>query len=221
MDILSYIIGRKQGENSSGGGSDINLSDYFASTIDYTGFAKMIKKIPDTTIVQGTDLHNAFEHFQGTEIPLLDTSSVTNMRSMFNECPNLITIPLLDTSSVTDMSSMLANCSSLKSIPLIDTSSVTGANVNYMFYNCTLLETIPVLNLSKVTNMNNMFTGCTHLSDLSLDNILQMCINSNVTTTSRKKLTAIGLLEENYPTTKLERLAHYPSFIEAGWITGY
>ena len=48
-----------------------------------------------------------------TEIPLLDTSNVTNMYGMFAYCTNLTTIPLLDTSKVTNMQNMFGSCSSL------------------------------------------------------------------------------------------------------------
>ena len=34
---------------------DVDLSDYFTSSISDTGFTKMIKKIPDNTTVSGTN----------------------------------------------------------------------------------------------------------------------------------------------------------------------
>ena len=69
-----------------------------------------------------------------TTIPLIDTSSVTNMNSMFNACYLLTTIPQLDTSRVTRMISMFSYCESLTTIPLIDTSSVTS--MGSMLYRC-------------------------------------------------------------------------------------
>jgi len=217
MDLFSYLLGKK----SSGGGGSADLSDYFTSTINYEGFEAMVKKIPDTTTVEGTDLHGAFTGYKGTAIPLLDTSNVTVMNSMFNGCTNLITIPLLNTSKVNNMSSMFNNCSSLISIPSIDTSSVISGNMNNMFGGCSSLETVPVLNTTNITNMNDMFSGCTSLSDTSLDNILQMCINSKVSVQTRKKLTSIGILSTNYPASKIEALPHYQDFINAGWTIGY
>lgn len=218
MELFSYLLGKK---SSGGGGGGADLSDYFTSTIGYEGFEAMVKKIPDTTTVEGTDLHSAFVGYKGTAIPLLDTSNVTVMNGMFNGCTNLITIPLLNTSKVNNMTSMFNNCSSLVSIPLIDTSSVISANMNNMFANCTSLETVPVLNTTNLTNMNDMFYGCTSLSDTSLDNILQMCINSKITMQTRKKLTSVGISSTNYPASKIEALPHYQDFIDAGWVTGY
>ena len=218
MELFSYLLGKKSG---GGGGGGADLSDYFQPSIDYEGFEAMVKKIPDTTTVEGTDLTSAFVKYKGTTIPLLDTSNVLIMTSMFNGCTNLITIPLLNTSKVNNMTSMFYNCSSLKSIPLIDTSSVVAINMGNMFTNCTSLETVPVLNTSNITSMNNVFNGCTSLSDTSLDNILQMCINSKVTMQSRKKLSNVGMTAENYPVSRIEALPHYQDFIDAGWTIGY
>ena len=94
----------------------------------------------------------------------LDTSSVTDMQTMFMNCTNLTTIPLLDTSKVTDMGAMFRDCTNLKTIPLLDTSNVTG--MNSMFYGCTSLTTIPLLNTSSVTNMQYMFRDCTNLTTI-------------------------------------------------------
>ena len=73
-----------------------------------------------------------------TNVPLFDTSNVTNMGDMFDGCSSLTSIPLFDTSSVTIMLGMFRYCSSLTSIPLFDTSSVTI--MSYMFYNCINVE---------------------------------------------------------------------------------
>ena len=87
-------------------------------------------------------------------IPLLNTTSLTNMGSMFYYCYSLTAIPLLDTSNVINMSNMFQNCHSLKTIPLLDTSSVT--NMSNMFSNCYSLKTIPQLVTSSVTNMSKI-----------------------------------------------------------------
>jgi surface protein len=52
-----------------------------------------------------------------TTLPLLDTSSVSNMYRLFEGCSSLTTIPFLNTSNVSDMDFMFEGCSSL---PLID-----------------------------------------------------------------------------------------------------
>ena len=96
--------------------------------------------------------------------PLLDTSSVTDMSSMFYDCSNLTTIPQLDTSKVTDMRSTFASCTNLTTIPQLDTSNVT--NMENTFASCSNLTTIPQLDTSNVINMENTFYGCSNLATI-------------------------------------------------------
>ena len=111
-----------------------------------------------------------FFNYKGTNIDRLisysDTSSVTNMGNMFQNCQNLTTIPLINTSSATSMSSMFANCSKLTTIPQLDTSSVT--DMSRMFQNCSNLTTIPLINTSSVTNMSSMFVSCSKLTTIDI-----------------------------------------------------
>ena len=90
-----------------------------------------------------------------------DTSNVTNMSRMFENCFILINIPQLDTSNVTDMSVMFNYCRSIKTIPLINTSKVK--NMNAMFSSCRDLQAIPQLDTSNVTDMSSMFNSCVNL----------------------------------------------------------
>jgi len=121
----------------------------------------------DTSSV--TNMHAMFQDCSKlTTIPLLNTSKVTDMHYMFNDCTNLTTIPLLDTSRVIDISWMFNDCTNLTTIPELDTSSVT--DMHTMFASCTNLTTIPLLNTSKVTNMGQMFNNCTNLTTIPLLN---------------------------------------------------
>ena len=97
-----------------------------------------------------------------TTVPAFDTSNVTSMSYMFNTCGKLTTIPELDTSNVTTMQGMLQDCRNLTTVPELDTSKVT--NMYYMFYYCTNLTTVPAFDTSKVTNMGGMFYHCTKLT---------------------------------------------------------
>ena len=122
----------------------------------------------DTSSV--TNMENMFNDCTNlTEIPQLDTSNVTSMQSMFNGCTNLTTIPLLDTSSVVNMNYMFRGCTNLTNIPQLDTSSVT--NMEFMFFACTNLTNIPQLDTSNVTSMVHMFNGCTNLTTIPLLNL--------------------------------------------------
>ena len=184
-------------DNLPSGGAD--LSDYFTPTISsgsasVSGVMAMLKTIPEDTVVSGTSLNYAFSDFQGTTIPLLDTSNVTTMSNTFAGATNLLSIPLIDTSHVT--------------------------NTGSMFQHCDNLVTVPILDLSSVTFMRYMFRYCVSLSDTSLDNILQMCIGAT-SYSSTKTLAFLGFTSTDYPASRIEALPHYSAFTSAGWTIGY
>ena len=102
-------------------------------------------------------------------LPKIDTSGVTDMKHMFDNCRSLTAIPQLDTSKVSNMSYMFNNCYSLKAIPQLDTSKVT--TMMYMFNNCYSLTTIPQLDTSNVSNMSYAFSNCSSLTHAYLKNV--------------------------------------------------
>lgn len=150
------------------------------------------------------------------EVPLLDTSKAVDTSCMFRRCSSLKEVPLLDTSNVTDMGSMFAYCTSLKEAPALNTSKVT--TFNSMFCQCTNLEHVPLLDTSNVIGMFNTFEKCTNLSDESLNNILAMCTNATKIT-SNKTLKYLSLTSDQ--ATKCTTLSNYSAFTSAGWTTGY
>ena len=110
-----------------------------------------------------------------THVPVMDTSSVTNMSYMFGLCSSLTHVPDLDTSSATDMSGMIYGCSSLTHAPAMDTSSAT--DMSYMFSGCSSLTHVSDMDTSNVTNMSAMFSECsslTHVPDLDTSSVTNM-----------------------------------------------
>ena len=107
-------------------------------------------------------------------IELLNTSAVTNMTSMFDNCAKLTNLNLgnFDTSNVTNMASMFQRCNGLTNINLssFDTSNVT--NMGSMFSYCNSLNTLDVANFdtSNVVSMDYMFNICENLTSLNLSN---------------------------------------------------
>ena len=150
------------------------------------------------------------------KIPLIDTSKVTIMSYMFQDCIALTTIAQLDTSAVTDMRYMFENCTALTTIPQLDTSKVTI--MSSMFRGCTALTTIPQLDTSAVTDIYHMFYNCTALSNDSLNNILAMFTNATAYTDT-KTLKYIGLSETQ--ATTCTTLSNWSACEAAGWTTGY
>lgn len=200
------------------------VDDYFIGDIQYgtsetSGANRMIKKIPDNTIVTGTNLDRAFyQCVELTSIPLLDTSNVTTMNYTFYGCMALTTIPLLNTSNVTTMNYTFKNCTSLTQIPLINTSNVT--EMEQMFYDTRRLNTIPLLNTSNVTKMNGMFysSGITSLPQINTSNVTNFNTMfrqaTNLTTVPTLDLTSATNTEQMfYACTALTTI---PNFVNCG-----
>ena len=103
-----------------------------------------------------------------------DTSKMTDMSWMFNNCLILTTLDLsnFDTSNVTNMSYMFSGCQSLTSLNLsnFDTSKVT--DMSYMFSYCSRLMSLDLssFDTSQVTDMSYMFEDCSGLTLLDLSN---------------------------------------------------
>ena len=103
-----------------------------------------------------------------------DTSNVTNMSYMFSKCQSLTSLDLsnFDTSKVTDMSYMFSYCSRLISLDLssFDTSNVT--DMSYMFEDCSGLTLLDLSNFNteNVTDMHYMFKYCDSLTTINVSN---------------------------------------------------
>lgn len=121
---------------------------------------------------KNSGMFSNFSYLKSADLSGLDTSSMTDMRSMFYGCKSLrkINAPGFSTSEVTDMSSMFSGCSSLESLDLssFNTSKVT--DMSSMFSGCSSLATLDVstFDTSKVTDMRWMFSNCSFLKNLDL-----------------------------------------------------
>lgn len=163
---------------SKTGDSAVIKADDFDTAIEAIptgGGENTLKKLLDAT----KSCQYLFNYYNGTSVDDLisysDTSNVTKMDSMFEECSNLTTVHQLNTSNVTNMSAMFRFCRSLTSIPELDTSKVT--TMKYMFQSCFKLTTVPQLNTSNVKDMSYMFQSCSRLTtvpQLDVSNVTNM-----------------------------------------------
>ena len=121
---------------------------------------------------------DSFKFYDASRNPIIfiglsvsDTSSVTNMGSMFDGCSSLTTLDLssFDTSAVTDMQYMFRNCGELKSLNLtsFDTSAVTDMSHMFSSSSLTTLD-LSSFDTSAVTGMFGMFEYCIRLTSLDL-----------------------------------------------------
>ena len=99
-------------------------------------------------IVLNSNASGMFASFANlTEIDFghgLDTSKVTNMRSMFYDCGSLTSLDLsgFDTSKVTDMARMFSSCGSLSKLDLSGFDSSNVGNMEDIFYGCSSLKNL-------------------------------------------------------------------------------
>lgn len=194
MDVFSYLLGKK----SSGSGESI--TDYFDKKIDTYNPGSIIKKIPEGIYLDDeiTELNGSFYGWNKiTEIPLFDTSNVTNMAWMFEGCSSLVTIPSFNTSNVENFGGMFSGCSSLETVPQLNGASVTGSSVDLL---------------------QHMFEECSSLSNESLRNILKFLLTcANYTGIKRLKFIGLNSTQANYCRT----LSEWATLESQGWSTGY
>ena len=113
-----------------------------------------------------------FSQVTNLDLSNLDTSKVTDMNQMFQDCSSLTSLNLsnFDTSNVTDMGGMFDGCTGLNELDLtsFDTSKVI--NMKNMFDGCSSLTSLNLSNFdtSKVNDIERMFRDCTGLNELDL-----------------------------------------------------
>lgn len=124
----------------------------------------------------------------------MDFPKATSLSSLFNGCKNIEDVTTLSIPKATNMSNAFNNCTNLKHVAVWDTTLLTGSGLSSTFLNCP------------------------NLTNESLNNIMQICINSTKIT-SNKTLKYIGLTSDQ--ATICQSLANYQAFLDAGWTTGY
>ena len=137
----------------------------------------------------------------------LNTSEVTDMSEMFDDCSILTSLDVFDfkTSKVTNMSKMFNGCSRLSSLNLskFNTSKVT--NMSKMFNGCSGLNYLNVnnFNTSAVTDMREMFFGCSGLTELYLSNFNTSAVtNMSAMFSGCSRLTELNLSNFNTSAVK-------------------
>ena len=164
-------------DSSRLGVKSVNISEnghqeFHAIDFDLDGFSTIGIDVNVPTGGGGTkinvgELGLKFGNSTFSTVPdIFDFSKVTDTKSMFYGCKNLLSIPQFDTSKATDMGHMFYFCTSLQSIPLLNTSNVTY--MGSVFQDCRVLTTIPQLDTSNVTSVDNMFMGCDALESIPL-----------------------------------------------------
>lgn len=105
-------------------------------------------------------------------IPVAKFDGVTNMNSMFYNCPSLTSLDLSswNTSNVTNMYQMFGSCTSLTSLDVSHFNTEKVADMREMFFGCRSLSSLDVSNFNtkNVTDIHHMFCSCESLTSLDL-----------------------------------------------------
>ena len=167
------------------------IEDYKVPTIDGNLIRTVNVNIVPKINMQLTGLKLAYSNI--TEVPdWVDWEGITDMSFMFYNCKKINTLPEINTSNVTNMSNIFENCTNLidgnellkwdfgnvktlekafnytqlDKIPSIDTKNVT--NFSYAFANfAKYLKEVEPINTSNATTFNNMFY------DFSTESVLE------------------------------------------------
>ena len=159
-------------------GADVTDASYgfrkWTSTVD--DYVKRVVFDESFKGVQPTSTEWWFKHcteltsIEGLQY--LDTSEVTNMEAMFDNCKNLSSLDLshFNTSKVENMSSLFYGCYSLKELDLSTFNTEKVEYMDAMFASCKALEELDVskFNTGQVILMVAMFTSCNSLKELDL-----------------------------------------------------
>ncbi len=199
--------------NSTSGVGTIESNTY-KNFLGFSNREKVKKVIFSNEVYAPEDMENFFAIFPNVisiNLNNLNTSNVTNMKSMFSNCINLTSLDVskLDTTNVTNMESMFSGCSNLESLNIGDLATFNVTNVKYMFQGCTSLTNLNLefFDTDNVTDMSFMFQGCTSLTNLNLRGVITSEVNNmNYMFAECNSLTNLDL--SGFNTSKVTNMAN-------------
>lgn len=161
---------------------DFTISSYSSPNwrydIDFKELAKIKTVVFDPSFKDARlkDCSWWFSGFMGlttiTHLEYLNTSQVTNMQCMFQDCESLEALDLstFNTENVTNMYGMFESCKSLKSLNLSSFNTSKVKQMGYMFNNCESLTALDLsrFNTENVKDYEYMFHSCKSLTALDL-----------------------------------------------------
>ena len=154
-------------------------SSFMFNGLSFTQLQKVVtidfNNCINTSLV--TDMRSMFyrcSSLTSLNVNNFNTEKVTNMWEMFSDCSSLTSLDLSNfkTEQVTDMSFMFRDCSSLTSLDVSKFNTEQVTKMNFMFRGCSSLTSLNVSNFKteKVTGMNGMFDNCSSLTSLNVSN---------------------------------------------------
>lgn len=228
VDVSQYA---NANVNVQGSSSDYNAKLSLQGMTNLS-LSYAIRKISNLDLTGITSCSSSFSGLGNlTELgELSNSSSVTNMSSMFYGCSSLSSLGTstfgsnFSTANVTNgMSNMFQYCSNLVSLDLTNFNTKKVTYMTRMFQGCGNLESITFgsdFSLEKCTvssSLQQMFGACSKLTNTTLNAILG--ILATYGGSSNKTLQYIGLTSAQ--ATTCTGLSNWSALSSAGWTTGY
>lgn len=149
----------------------------FICELDGERYSFVWKDLVEEFDIELINFTSAEELFCNTDFEVIDlegmnTSQVTNMSSIFENCQNLSYVSLkeLDCSKVVSMKDMFLECPNLKEADLSTLELKSVRDLSGMFYECTNLRSISfqTSGVIRPSSMRDMFSGCLSLAEIDL-----------------------------------------------------
>lgn len=148
-----------------------DMSYMFYGCIENTG-------IPAMNTLSLTNMNSMFQNNSKlSRISGLNTSLVNNIEYAFCGCESLISMQELDVQNADSLMSTFARCRSLSNIILKNHNNIN--NLHYAFYECESLTSLPEIETSIVTDMQYMCYGCKSLSTVHTIKMDALCDSSS------------------------------------------
>jgi len=145
-----------------------------------------VTSLPEFNFNNLTFAHCIFEDCTNiTSIPNYNFSKVTNMCRAFYGCTNLTTVPKFNVASNPSLKQAFQMCTNLTTVP-----NLKSNDYSFMCSGCENLTDIPQLDVSLIGNngLSCIAGRCNNLTNASIQNIINMCLNSGITGVSYTNL---------------------------------
>ena len=155
---------------------DLNTGYYMPGWTTNSSDVKYAAFDPSFSDACPKSTHSWFSSMQNlqsiTGLEYLNTSEVTDMAYMFNDCIRLTSLDVshFNTEKVTTMNSMFYGCLRLESLDVSAFNTAKVENMQWMFLACKALTSLDVshFDTKNVQDMNHMFYNCNNLSNLDV-----------------------------------------------------
>lgn len=138
-----------------------------ATGLVYAGSSPLLEAflaVPNVTTLDFGASNPTANHYQFKQAKIYNIDALTDGSYMFSDCYGLEHVEFnCDTSGLTAVEWMFQQCYSLQIAPAMDLSGLTGVGAKEMFYNCEALRVVPDYEMPLCQRTQGMFSNCSAL----------------------------------------------------------